>query len=115
MISNDPGNTKIANKEEQPNKLGFVSWCLQEPISDRGISMLEKNGEEEEGTVLSQQHNVGGVFQHPLALGSASVSRSREHSALQRQWVLWELQQHRQHRLLLAAGREAKKNKGGGF
>lgn len=36
MISNDPGNTKTANKEEQPNKLGFVSWCLQEPNSDRG-------------------------------------------------------------------------------
>lgn len=43
---------------------------------------------------MSQQHNVGGVFQHPLAL--------------QRQWVLWELQQHRQHRLLLAAGRQKK-------
>lgn len=42
---------------------------------------------------MSQQHNVGGVFQHPLAL--------------QRQWVLRELQQHRQHRLLLV-GRQKK-------
>lgn len=71
--------------------------------------MPEKNGKEQEGTVLSQQHNIGEVFQHPLVLGSASVSKSRERSTLRRQWVLWELQQHRQHGLLLAAGREAKK------